>query len=50
MTNGTMGNPFPYLICAPGNAIFCSGEKKMSSGIFFFFAFHSFPFYSMLDS
>lgn len=34
MSNATMGNPFPYLICAAGNAIFCSGEKEMSSGVF----------------
>lgn len=47
MPNATMVNPFPYLICASGNAIFCSGEKEMSSGIF---VFHCFPLSSPLNS
>lgn len=46
MPNATMVNPFPYLICASGDAIFCS-EKEMTSGIF---VFHSFPLSSTLSS
>lgn len=47
MPNMTMVNPFPYLICASGNAIFCNGKKEISSRIF---VFHCFPLPSTLSS
>lgn len=50
MSNATVGNPFPYLICVAGNAgffFFCSGEWAMSSGIF---VLRYFPLPSVLSS
>jgi len=47
MSNATVGNAFLYLICGAGNAIFCRGEKEMSSGIFCV-SFHSFFFHTKL--
>lgn len=50
MSNAIVGNPFLYLICAAGNAIFCSGEKEMPSGIFLFFiAFLFLPYWAPED-
>lgn len=47
MPNATTGNPFPYLICASGNVIFCVARRKFLLG---FFVFHYFPLSSTLSS